>query len=135
MTRYLVDTNHASPLVTIGHPLRQRILESLPAGHTFAISVPVLAETLYGISLLPRAKENRAEWSRLRPHLPFYVPDEQDAEQAADLQVALRRQGRQLETIDALIAVIALRNDLTLLTTDGDFKDIPQLKRENWLVR
>jgi predicted nucleic acid-binding protein len=39
-----------------------------------------------------------------------------------------------LETVDSLIAVIALRNDLTLLTTDGDFKPIPQLKRENWLA-
>jgi predicted nucleic acid-binding protein len=134
MTRYLLDTNHASPLVTIGHPLRQRILDSLQEGHTFAICVPVLAETLFGISLLPRAKESRAEWSRLRPLIPCYVPDEQDAENAADLRVALRRQGRQLETIDSLIAVIALRNDLTLLTTDGDFKSIPQLKRENWLA-
>jgi predicted nucleic acid-binding protein len=120
--------------VTIGHPLRQRILDGLQEGSTFAICVPVLAETLFGISLLSRAKENRAEWSRLRPLIPCYVPDEQDAENAADLRVALRRQGRQLETIDSLVAVIALRNDLTLLTTDGDFKTIPQLKRENWLA-
>jgi tRNA(fMet)-specific endonuclease VapC len=134
MTHYLLDTNHASPLVTIGHPLRQRILGGLQDGHTFAICVPALAETLFGISLLPRAKENRAEWSRLRPFLPCYVPDEHDAEHAADLRVALRRQGRQLETVNSLIAVIALRNDLTLLTTDGDFKPIPQLKRENWLA-
>lgn len=134
MTQYLLDTNHASPLVTIGHPLRQRILDDLQEGHTFAICVPVLAETLFGVSLLPRAKANRAEWSRLRPLIPCYVPDERDAENAADLRVALRRQGWQLETIDSLIAVIALHNDLTLLTTDGDFKPIPELKRENWLA-
>jgi tRNA(fMet)-specific endonuclease VapC len=135
MTSFLLDTNHASPLVTIGHPLRQRILKGLEDGHSFALCVPSLAETLYGISILPRAQENRAEWSRLRPFLPCYVPDEHDAEHAADLRVALRKQGRQLETVDSLIAVITLRNDLTLLTTDGDFTDIPQLKRENWLAR
>lgn len=134
MTQYLLDTNHASPLVTIGHPLRNRILDGLQEGHIFAICIPVLAETLFGISLLPRAKANRAEWSRLRPLIPCYVPDEQDAENAADLRVALRHQGRQLETIDSLIAVIALRNELTLLTTDGDFKPIPHLKQENWLA-
>lgn len=135
MTDYLLDTNHASPLVTIGHPLRLRVLQNLQDGHSFALCVPSLAETLYGISVLPRADENRAEWGRLRPLLPCYIPDEQDAAHAADLRIALRRQGRQLETVDSLIAVIALRNDLVLLTTDGDFKDIPQLKRENWLAR
>lgn len=135
MTSYLLDTNHASPLVTIGHPLRSRILESLADGHTFAVCVPVLVETLFGISILPRAIENKNEWTRLRPYLSCYIPDEQDAERAAELQVALRRQGRQLETVDALIAVIALRNDLTLLTTDGDFDVIPQLVKDNWLAR
>lgn len=60
------------------------------------------------------------------------VPDALDADQAADLQVHLRRQGRQLATVDALIAVTALRYDLTLLTTDKDFEVIPSLRCENW---
>jgi hypothetical protein len=29
MANYLLDTNHASPLVTIGHPLRNKILGSV----------------------------------------------------------------------------------------------------------
>lgn len=29
MENYLLDTNHASPLVTLGHPLRQRVLMRL----------------------------------------------------------------------------------------------------------
>ena len=67
--------------------------------------------------------------------MPCYVPDESDAESAADLQLALRRRGRQLETVDALIAAVALRNGLTLLTTDMDFQAVPGLLQENWLVR
>ena len=39
-----------------------------------------------------------------------------------------------MKTIDALIAAIALRYDLTLLTTDGDFYAVPDLKHENWLL-
>ncbi len=35
--------------------------------------------------------------------------------------------------VDALIAAIAIRYDLTLLTEDKDFRPITQLKRENWL--
>ena len=133
MVAYLLDTNHASPLVTRGHPLRQRVRQRAAAGDTFAICVPVLTETLFGISLLPRALQNRTEWARLQPLLPCYIPDEVDGAAAATLQLALRRQGRQLATVDATIAAVALRYDLVLLTTDGDFLAVPGLPVENWL--
>lgn len=133
MAAYLLDTNHASPLVTPGHPLRQRVLERLDAGDSFAICVPILTETLFSIGILPRAVQNLAEWARLQPLFPCYIPDETDAALAAELQVALRRQGRQLATVDALIAVVVLRYDLILLTTDGDFQAVPHLQQENWL--
>lgn len=64
MVAYLLDTNHASPLLTQGHPLRERVRDRVAAGDTFAIGVPVLTETLFGISLLPRALQNRSEWGR-----------------------------------------------------------------------
>jgi len=134
MPNYLLDTNHASPLVTLGHPLREYILHRLDAGDRFAICVPVLAETLFGIGILPRAAQNLVEWKRLQPCLPCYIPDELDAEFAAKLQVALRSNGWQLATVDALIAAVALRYDLILLTTDRDFRAIPALQREDWLA-
>lgn len=134
MTNYLLDTNHASPLITLGHPLRKRVLHRLDEGDSFAICVPVLAETLFGIGMLPRAAQNLAEWERLKPLLPCYIPDETDAEFAAELQVSLRRHGWRLATVDALIAAVALRYDLTLLTADQDFQAIPRLQHENWLV-
>jgi tRNA(fMet)-specific endonuclease VapC len=133
MADYLLDTNHLSPLVTLTHPLRARVLQGLGSEHTFAITVPTLTEMLFGLGLLPRAHQNLAEWRRLRPDFTCYIPDEDDAEQASELQILLRRRGRQLETVDALIAAVALRYDLTLLTRDRDFSSIPQLKQENWL--
>ena len=133
MANYLLDTNHLSPLVTLSHPLRQRVLAALQAEHTFAITVPVLVEMLFGIGVLPRAEQNQVEWQRLRPNFKCYIPDESDAKQAADLQIQLRRQGWQLATVDALIAAVALRHNLTLLTRDKDFAAISLLKQENWL--
>lgn len=133
MARYLLDTNHVSPLVTLGHHLRDRVLNSMQAGNSFAICVPVLTETLVGLATVPRAKQNLVEFRLIRPSLGCYVPDETDAELAADFQISLRKKGRQLGTIDALVAAIALRNDLTLLTTDGDFRWVPLLRRENWM--
>jgi predicted nucleic acid-binding protein len=135
MTRYLLDTNHAARLVTLNHPLRQTVLLRLQLGDTFAIAVPIVAETLFGIGLLPRAAQNLAEWARLRPSLTCFIPDEADAETAAALQRTLRRQGLQLATVDAFIAVIAIRYDLVLLTSDSDFAPVPNLEQENWLVQ
>ncbi|HET6248845.1 MAG TPA: type II toxin-antitoxin system VapC family toxin [Tepidisphaeraceae bacterium] len=134
MGDYLLDTNHAGTLVTLTNPLRHRVLQRLQRGDTFAITVPVVAETLFGIGLLPRAKQNVVEWSALRPNFVCYVPDEADAESAAALQRSLRRQGRQLETVDAFIAIVALRYQLVLLTTDKDFAAVPNLKCQNWFV-
>ncbi len=132
MANYLLDTNHASPLVTLHHPLRQRVLAAVVAGDTFAIAVPALTETLYGISTIPRGTHNRTIWAQLAPQIMGYIPDVADATDAADLQIRLRKQGRQLATVDALIAVTALRYDLTLLTTDKDFLAVPNLRLENW---
>ncbi len=132
MTEYLLDTNHISPIVTVGHPLRERIQTRIRQGDTFSIAVPALSEFLYGISVIPRAKRNLREWNRLRRDFRYYCVDQTDAEQSAKLRVALRQRGWQLAIIDAMIAVIALRNNLILLTTDKDFSIISDIRQENW---
>jgi tRNA(fMet)-specific endonuclease VapC len=134
MANYLLDTNHLSPLVTFNHPLRQYFIQRQQQGDVFTLTVPALAELLFGLGTLPRARQNLAEWDRLRAGLTIYDLDRSDAEKAAGLQLSLRRRGRQLETVDALIAAVALRYDLTLLTTDRDFAAIPDLPQENWIA-
>ena len=132
MTRYLLDSNHLSPLVTVGHPVRQLILERMGGGDSFAIPAPVLSEFLFGIGLLPHAPANQTTWQELADTFGYYHIDRQDAEAAAELRLRLRRAGRQLPLIDALIAVVALRQGLTLLTTDADFDAVPGLNKESW---
>ncbi|MEI2609731.1 MAG: type II toxin-antitoxin system VapC family toxin [Candidatus Promineifilaceae bacterium] len=130
-TTYLLDTNHISPLVTPGHPLIKRIRASVARGGRFAIAVLALTELLFGISIAPKSKQNLLLWSEVKGQFDYYDIRLTDAERAAVLQLELRRQGWQLGTIDALIAAIALRYDLTLLTTDRDFQAIPGLPQEN----
>jgi len=132
MTEYLLDTNHISPIVTIEHPLRKKILICLQSKAVFSIPVPALSEFLYGISILPRAGQNLKEWERIRNGFKYYDMNRTDAEQSAELRIALRQSGWQLGIIDSLIAVIALRNDLILLTTDKDFSILSGLRQENW---
>lgn len=134
MTSFLLDANHASPLVTIDHPLRRRIEAAKVGGDSFALVAPVVTEVVFGFLMLPRARSNQQEWERLRLGFRIYPVDADVAWDAALLQTSLRRKGRQLTTIDALTAVVALREGLTLLTTDGDFSAVPDLRTENWLA-
>ena len=132
MNDYLCDTNHLSTIVTPGHPVGERIARQIRYGDTFAVPAPVLTETLYGILTLSRAKENFKEWQRSSVMFTYYRVEREDAEDAAHLQVSLRKQGEQLETVDAIIAIIASRYDLILLTTDHDFDAVEGLETENW---
>ena len=135
MSDYLLDTNHLSTMVTGKHPVRLRIQHQLRFGDTFAIATPTLTEMLYGIQMIPRARRNLADWQQLSVMFNYYAIDRSDAEQAATLQVTLRHQGWQLATVDALMATIAIRYDLLLLTTDHDFNQVTGLPCENWFSR
>ena len=53
--------------------------------------------------------------------LPLIVPDLQDHIAAAAIQTTCRRKGVQINTIDALLAQLAIEHDLEFLTTDRDF--------------
>jgi predicted nucleic acid-binding protein len=59
--------------------------------------------------------------------LPAIMPDIDDHVEAADLRNRCRRQGAQIGTIDALIARLCIRHDLSLLTTDRDFEAMSRL--------
>lgn len=135
MATYLLDTNHISPLVTPGHALQTLISQRRQGGDTFCIAVPALTEMLFGIRSLPRGKKNQANWQAIESFFVYYHIEKRNAEYAADLQLLLRRQGWQLQTVDALIAGIALRYQLTLLTTDKDFGAVHGLSQENWLTK
>lgn len=77
----------------------------------------VLQELLQGFSG-PKARTQIIERFAA---LPLLQPDRQDHIDAAALRTACRQAGVQLGTIDALLAQLCIRNDLTLLTTDQDF--------------
>lgn len=53
--------------------------------------------------------------------LPLLQPDRDDHIGAAALRNTCRQAGVQLGTVDALLAQLAVRHDLSLLTTDKDF--------------
>jgi predicted nucleic acid-binding protein len=131
--RFLLDTNHASHLVGPNQPLRATFIQRIASGDTFFVTPNHLTEILFGISVLPRASENLRLWALIQRELGVFEFTVDDAARAANLMVAMRKTGRQLSVLDAQIAVVALREDATLLTTDRDFEQLPGLRSANWL--
>jgi predicted nucleic acid-binding protein len=78
----------------------------------------VLQELLQGFSG-PRSREQIIDRFSA---MPLITPDRTDHADAADLRNRCRRRGIQIGTIDALLAQLCLRHDLTMLTADQDFR-------------
>jgi predicted nucleic acid-binding protein len=78
----------------------------------------VLQELLQGFS----GPKSRGQIIERFAALPLLQPDREDHVAAADLRNVCRRAGIQVGTIDALLAQLCIRHDLTLLTTNSDFK-------------
>jgi predicted nucleic acid-binding protein len=93
---------------------------ALLAGETLITTGIILQELLQGFSGPKAQDEIIARFATL----PLITPDRADHIEAAALRNGCRRAGVQIATIDALIAQLALRHGLTLLTTDGDFRQI-----------
>jgi len=85
----------------------------------------ILQELLQGFSK-PKAHELIIDRFKA---IPLLVPDTSDHINAADLRNRCRRKGVQIGTIDALIAQLSLRFNLSLLTTDKDFKHMSKVTK------
>lgn len=82
----------------------------------------VLQELLQGFSG-PKARKAILDYFSA---LPLLSPDRRDHVEAAELRNLCRRAGVLIGTIDAVLAQLCIRNDLTMLTTDEDFRRIAQ---------
>jgi len=91
-------------------------------GRVFSTGL-ILQELLQGFS---GARNWDAIVSQLSK-LPFITPDREDHVAAAQLRSSCRRKGTQVGTIDALLAQLCVRYELTMLTTDQDFLRIADL--------
>jgi predicted nucleic acid-binding protein len=96
------------------------LARAIEAGETIVTTGLVLQEILQGFSG-PKA---RAQILTQFSAVPLLAPDRDDHIQAADLRNRCRRAGIQIGTIDALLAQLCVRHDLTMLSTDNDFKHV-----------
>jgi len=100
-----------------GAPAVEALRTALEGGDTIVTTGLVLQELVQGFAG-PRA---RKEIHQRFAALPLLVPDRRDYIDAAEVRNRCRRSGVQMGTIDALLAQLCIRHELTLLTTDDDF--------------
>jgi hypothetical protein len=98
----------------------RELVRAIEAGEELITAGLVLQELLQGFS----GPRNRAQILDRFAALPLLVPDRRDHVDAAELRNKCRRGGIQIGTIDALLAQLCLRHDLTMLTTDRDFRNV-----------
>lgn len=103
--------------VVVAQPEVRYLEQALVGSQTVVTTGLVFQELLQGFSG-PKA---RAQIIDRFSMLPLVQPDRQDHVDAASLRTTCRRGGVQIGTIDALLAQLCIRHQLTLLTTDQDF--------------
>ena len=100
-------------------PEIDELRRALDAGAVYGTGL-VLQELLQGF---PKASARKQIIQRFAA-LPLLVPDRDDHIQAAELRNTCRKSGVQIGTIDALLAALCVRHELTMLTTDNDFRNV-----------
>jgi predicted nucleic acid-binding protein len=101
----------------------QELRRALNAGEPIVSTGLILQEVLQGF----RGPKSRDLILNHFAAFPLLVPDRDDYVAAADLRNRCRRSGRQVETIDALLAQLCLRYELTMLSADRVFASIAPL--------
>lgn len=96
------------------------LIGAIRDGETIVTTGLVLQELLQGFSG-PKARDRIIDRFSA---VPLLVPDRNDHIEAAELRNRCRRNGVQIGTIDALLAQLCIRHDLTMLTSDNDFRRI-----------
>jgi len=122
-----VDTSVWSMALRRDMPAASRevdaLVHAIEGGEPLLTTGLVLQELLQGFS----GPKNRNQILDRFSSVPLLVPDRDDHVHAAQLRNECRRKGVQVGTIDALLARLCIRHDLTMLTTDANFRRIADL--------
>src|SRR5688572_14653873 len=104
MTRYLLDSNHASELMVPNSPLVAKVARA-PAA-SFHIPVPVVGELWYMVLNSTRVQENTLRLDRLLQLVAVEPFDLAAAREFGQVRSELRRNGRPIPPIDVQIAAV-----------------------------
>jgi tRNA(fMet)-specific endonuclease VapC len=131
--KYLLDTGIASDFINRRHGVPERFRAEVSRGHRIGIGTPVLAELVYGVEFSQNRDRNMQAIRLALPALTVWAFDQNAAFEYGQLAAELRRIGRPMQTVDVMIAAIALSlGNCTVVSADSDLAAVPGLTVENW---
>ncbi|OUT16813.1 type II toxin-antitoxin system tRNA(fMet)-specific endonuclease VapC [Campylobacter concisus] len=134
---FLLDTNICSYLISNAEPYSQNILGHLTryGKKDIFISSITVAEMFYGIENSTQKELNLKLMGDFISNFGVLDFTSKNAASYGKIRLEMKNKNRRIGDMDMLIAAVALSNDLVLVTNnEKDFKDISELRMENWSV-
>ena len=131
---YLLDTNAFSDLMR-EHPAFDKRLAGLTENDLITICPVVRGEILFGLEKLEtgkRRQELEAKADKIFAVIQCEPIPEAAADHYAKVKIARQKKGLTLDENDLWIAACALATQATLVSRDGDFRQIDGLAVEDW---
>ena len=131
---YLLDTNAFSDLMR-EHPAFDKRLAGMGEKDAVVLCSVVLGEILFGLERLEiskRRSELETKAGKLFAAIPCEPISEIAANHYAKVKLSRQKKGLALDENDLWIAACALSISATLVSRDGDFRQIDGLKVEDW---
>ncbi len=133
MTRYLFDSGIMVDYLNKRNGVFERARQEVSNGGIIGTGIPILAELLAGIE---RSESRERNWKLLHTALPqfrLWPFDKDAAYEYGRLRALLLSAGRQMQSIDVMIAAIAhTLGRCVVVTKDSDLSAVPGLSVENW---
>jgi tRNA(fMet)-specific endonuclease VapC len=134
MKRYLLDSNALNSYIFRRGAVHVRATERKNAGAAIGTGIPIVAEILGGTLFSDSWKTNVPIVERKLNLLRLWPFDLAAARKYAHLYAEMRRKGDRIQSIDLMIAAIALTlGNCTVVSSDSDLSRVPGLVVENWV--
>lgn len=135
MNNYLLDTNHASWLMSKDPNISVRLQEAQKTGAQFGVPITVLGELYYAVYASQQRAENLHNLQVIIKTMLLWPFDILAAQEFGRIQAEQKAKGRPIPPLDAQIAAIARVNNLILLTEDRHLSFVGGIIIENWHIR
>jgi tRNA(fMet)-specific endonuclease VapC len=124
----LLDTN-----AIIAFQRKDSVLNNVLKNYQ-ASFIPIIAvgELYFGAYKSQRVQENRQAIDEFLVDRILLYPDKDTADIYGHVKQSLQGKGRPIPENDIWIAAIALQQDLVLITKDGHFREVDNLKFRGW---
>src|ERR1051325_10929443 len=132
MKRYLLDTNSTANCIFRRKDMHDRVKQARASGAKIGIGIPVLAELLGGVEYSASREKNLDIVNRHLRLFRLWPFTTEAARVYGRLFAESRRTGRTMQTMDLLIAAIALSlGNCTVVSSDSDLTAVAGLSVEN----